>query len=71
MKNLRKESNVRVLVGSRTVSAEARIVRAGTAADTKARELLDAKYMGWREGQRLSSWARGALPVPIDLNDPR
>jgi hypothetical protein len=44
-------------------------VRAGTAADVRARELLDGKYMGWGEGKRLSSWARGALPVAIDLPD--
>jgi deazaflavin-dependent oxidoreductase (nitroreductase family) len=69
VKNIRKDGNVRVRVGSRTVSARARIVRAGTAADTRARELLDGKYMGWSEGKRLSSWARGALPVAIDLPD--
>ena len=56
-----------MLSGSRTVSAKARIVRAGTAADVRARELLDGKYMGWSEGKRLSSWARNALPVAIDL----
>lgn len=67
VKNIRRDPAVRVRVGSRTVSATARIVRAGTAADAKARELLDRKYMGWREGQRLSSWARGALPVAVDL----
>ena len=67
VKNLRKDPNIRVRVGSRTVTAKARVVRGGTAADTTARELLDGKYMGWREGKRLSSWARGALPVAIGL----
>ncbi len=67
VKNLRSDPNIRVRVGSRTVTAKARVVRTGTAADTMARELLDGKYMGWREGKRLSSWARGALPVAIDL----
>jgi len=69
VKNLRKDPEVRVRVGTRTVSAKARPVRAGTTADLKARELLDGKYMGWSEGKRLSSWARGALPVAIDLPD--
>lgn len=69
VKNIRRDPAVRVRVGSRTVGAKARIVRAGTSADAKARELLDGKYMGWRDGKRLSSWARGALPVAIDLPD--
>jgi hypothetical protein len=29
--------------------------------------LLDEKYMGWKTGKGLSSWARNALPVAIDL----
>ena len=69
VKNIRRDPAVRVRVGSRTVGAKARIVRAGTAADVRARELLDGKYMGWREGKRLSSWASGALPVAIALPD--
>ena len=30
--------------------------------------LLAAKYQGWREGGRLSSWARTALPIAIDID---
>jgi deazaflavin-dependent oxidoreductase (nitroreductase family) len=67
VKNIRKDRGVRIRVGSRTVGAKARIVRGGTKEDAAARELLDGKYMGWREGKRLSSWARGALPVAVDL----
>lgn len=67
VKNIRKGPAVRIRVGSRTVSAKARIVRGATKEDAAARELLDGKYMGWREGKRLSSWARGALPVAVDL----
>lgn len=67
VKNIRKDPGVRVKVGTRTVGAKARIVRGGTKEDAAARELLDGKYMGWREGKRLSSWARGALPVAVDL----
>lgn len=69
VKNIRKHPDVRIRVGTRTVPAKARVVRGGTAADTAARELLDGKYMGWRTGKRLSSWARGALPVAIELPD--
>jgi hypothetical protein len=45
----------------------ARIIRAGTKEDGLARQLLDGKYQGWREGKRLSSWARNALPVAIEI----
>lgn len=66
VKNIRADARVRIQVGSRSAPARARIVR-GRTEDRRARELLDAKYMGWRPGRRLSSWARGALPVAIDL----
>ncbi len=65
VKNIRKRPDVRVRVGSRTVRARARVLAPGTPEDSRARELLDGKYMGWRE--RMSSWARSALAVAIDL----
>lgn len=66
VRNLRKTSAVRVRVGGRTVEARAREVTSPEE-DALARQLLDEKYMSWRPGKRLSSWARGALPVAIDL----
>lgn len=66
VRNLRKTHAVRVRVGTRTVDATAREVTAPEE-DALARRLLDAKYMGWTSGKRLSSWARNALPVAIDL----
>lgn len=66
VRNLRKTRAVRVRVGSRTVDAKAREVTAPEE-DALARRLLDEKYMGWTSGKRLSSWARNALPVAIDL----
>ena len=66
VKNIRKNGTVRVQVGSRSAEARARIARAGKE-NAHARELLDSKYMGWRPGKKLSSWARGATPVAIDL----
>ena len=66
VKNIRKDPRVRIRIGSRSVAARGRIVRAGTREDRAARELLDGKYMGWREGRKLSSWATGALPVAIE-----
>jgi deazaflavin-dependent oxidoreductase (nitroreductase family) len=67
VKNIRNDGRIRVRVGSRDVAAVARIVSPGSAEEARARQLLDAKYMGWREGKRLSSWARTALPVAIEL----
>lgn len=69
VKNIRKDPRVRLRVGTRTVSADARLLRTGTKEDAAAREMLDEKYMGWREGKRLSSWARCALPVAIDVSE--
>ena len=66
VQNIRKDRDVRIQVGSRTAAAKARIVRAARE-DQRARELLDAKYMGWKAGKKLSSWARGATPVAVDL----
>lgn len=67
VKNIRKRSAVEIRINTRSASGKARILRPNTKEDAAARELLDAKYMGWREGKKLSSWARGALPVAIDL----
>jgi deazaflavin-dependent oxidoreductase (nitroreductase family) len=66
VKNIRRSGRVRIQVGSRTVAAHARLVKRATE-DRLARELLDGKYMDWKPGRKLSSWARGALPVAIDL----
>ena len=65
VRNLHKTPAVRVRIGSRTVAARARKVTPEE--DALARRLLDEKYMGWKAGKRLSSWARNALPVAIDL----
>jgi len=67
VKNLRKTPRVRLRIGTQAATAKARVVGAGTKEDELARRLLDGKYQGWREGKRLSSWARAALPVAIDL----
>lgn len=67
VKNIRKDGRVRLRINTQTAALKARVVRANSREDTIARELLDGKYMGWREGKKLSSWAREALPVAIDL----
>jgi len=67
LRNLRKTPGVRLRIGTQAANATARVVRAGTKEDEVARQLLDGKYQGWREGKRLSGWARNALPVAIDI----
>jgi len=66
VRNIRKNGDVRIQVGSQSTQARARVARSG-AEDQRARELLDGKYMGWKQGKRLSSWARGSTPVVIEL----
>jgi deazaflavin-dependent oxidoreductase (nitroreductase family) len=66
VKNIRKNGRVRIQVGTRSVAARARIARAGRE-DQRARELLDAKYLDWKPGRKLSSWARGSTPVVVEL----
>lgn len=66
VRNVRRDQAVRIQVGTRSIARRARIVRRA-AEDRRARELLDAKYMGWTPRKRLSSWAAGSLPVAIDL----
>jgi deazaflavin-dependent oxidoreductase (nitroreductase family) len=67
VRNLRKTPRVRLRIGTQSANATARVLRAGTKEDELARQLLDGKYQGWREGKRLSSWARNALPVAIEV----
>jgi deazaflavin-dependent oxidoreductase (nitroreductase family) len=67
VKNIRTDPRVRVRINSQSASLKARLVRPATTEEAAARELVDEKYMGWRKGKKLSSWARGALPVAIDL----
>jgi len=66
VRNLRMTPAVRVRIGSRTVAAKARVVTAPEE-DVLARRLLDEKYMGWKTGKRLSSWARNSVPVVIEF----
>jgi deazaflavin-dependent oxidoreductase (nitroreductase family) len=68
VRNLRKTPRVRLRIGTQAATARARVVRAGTKEDELARRLLDGKYQDWRQGKRLSAWARNALPVVIELS---
>jgi deazaflavin-dependent oxidoreductase (nitroreductase family) len=66
VRNLRANPAVRVRVGDRWYDGVAGAIEAG-ADDRLARRLLAAKYQGWVDGASLSGWARGSLPVAIDL----
>lgn len=66
VRNLRADPRARVRVGGRWLSGMAREIE-GQEEEPRARELLAAKYQGWREGRPLSEWASESLPVAIDL----
>jgi deazaflavin-dependent oxidoreductase (nitroreductase family) len=68
VRNLQKEPRVRVRIGRRWHAGIARTIE-GETDEQHARELLAAKYQGWSPGRRLSGWARGSLPVAIDLSE--
>ncbi|MGZ9226091.1 MAG: nitroreductase family deazaflavin-dependent oxidoreductase [Anaerolineales bacterium] len=67
VKNLIKHPSVTVRIANYTFSGTARIV-SDAKEDILARQLLAAKYQGWRAGRPLSEWARTALPVAIDFH---
>jgi deazaflavin-dependent oxidoreductase (nitroreductase family) len=66
VQNLLPTPQVKVRLGDLNRTGMARIVEAPDE-DARARRLLDAKYMGWAQGKRLSGWAQTALPVAVDL----
>lgn len=67
VRNIRHDGRVRIRVGKATLTGNARWIE-DEADDPLARRLLAAKYQGWSEGKRLSSWARNSLPVAVDLD---
>jgi deazaflavin-dependent oxidoreductase (nitroreductase family) len=64
VKNLRANPSVHLRIGERAWDTTAYVVD-DPAEETLARELLSAKYQGWRAGQPRSDWATTALPVAI------
>ena len=66
VRNLQADPSVRVRLGGRTIGGRARTIE-GDPVEDRARRLLATKYQGWREGEPLSAWAAGSLPVEIDL----
>jgi deazaflavin-dependent oxidoreductase (nitroreductase family) len=67
VKNLRVNPSVGVRIAKHAFQATARVVQ-NIQEESLARPMLAAKYQNWREGQKLSDWARNALVVAIDLD---
>jgi len=66
VKNMRVQPWVEVRIGKHNFKGQVRF-ELKTEEETQVRELLAAKYQGWRKGRRLSEWARSALAVAIEL----
>ena len=66
VRNLQAHPRVTVELGDETHVGAARVVRAGTAEDQRARELLVGKYE--ESADDLDEWGRTALPVVIEFS---
>ncbi len=66
VKNMRAQPQVKVRIAKRHFTGQARFTLEGEE-ESQVRRILAAKYQSWREGRRLSEWARAALPVAIKL----
>ena len=66
VKNMRVQSQVKVRIAKRQFTGQARF-DLDAEEESQARRMLAAKYQGWREGRKLSEWARSALSVAIEL----
>jgi deazaflavin-dependent oxidoreductase (nitroreductase family) len=67
VRNIAAEPAVRIRFGRRWFRGHGSWIEGGPD-DLLARQLLDGKYQGWREGQALSTWAHESLPVGVDLD---
>lgn len=67
VRNIGADGRVRVALAGRWFRGVARWIE-GDEDEPAARRLLAAKYQDWREGRRLSAWARESLPVAVDLS---
>jgi deazaflavin-dependent oxidoreductase (nitroreductase family) len=66
VKNMRVQPQVDVRIAKKKFTGQARFAL-DAEEEARARRLLAAKYQGWREGRKLSEWAREALAVAIEL----
>ena len=68
VKNMRVQPQVKVRIAKRHFTGQARFAL-DAEEESRARRLLAGKYQGWREGRKLSEWARTAVPVAIELKE--
>ena len=66
IRNANADPRVRVRLGRETVQGSARSIT-DPDEELAARRALAAKYEDWSAGKRLSSWARSALPLAVDM----
>ncbi len=67
VKNLRVNPNVKVRIAKHAFTGIARVVR-NIEEESLARPMLAAKYQNWKEGRKMSDWAKTALVVAVDFN---
>ena len=66
VKNMRAKPQVKVRIGEKHFMGQTRFA-INAEEEAQARRVLATKYQGWREGRKLSEWARTAFPVAIEL----
>ena len=66
VKNLRVNPNVKVRIAKHAFTGIARVVR-NIEEESLARPMLAAKYQNWKEGRKMSDWAKTALVVAVDF----
>ena len=66
IRNAQVDPRVRVRLGRETLEGRARLIT-DPDEELAARRALAAKYEDWNSGRRLSSWARTALPLAVDV----
>lgn len=67
VRNIRRDPAVALRIGDVRYRGTARILAPDDEDDRRAREIVAAKYQGWRPGQPFSQWARESLAVAIRL----
>ena len=66
VRNIRKNPQVNIRVGARTIRGNGRVIENGEEEEVLARKLVIAKYYG-REYNPSGGWEAESLPVAFDL----
>ena len=66
VRNLHANPNAAVRIAKQTFTGTARMV-SEEKEELTARHMLAGKYQGWKEGGKMSDWAKTALVVAIDF----